>query len=270
MMKIPVPPTPVMSAAVVFMSQPTDRATTADICTLDDICIDGECSSLDSLSCTDDENPCTAEFCDPIEGCQSEALDGVILEVLSSGECGFDNVCDQDGTQSRNILICRSGVAQEERDIAECLRVTDGVGCDDAAFCTVDDICFGRCLYRVRTRLQRPKQLYVDSCSAKSWLCTSDLDEAICDSDTLSARRSSSAETMPSAPTSTMRATDAASDEALARSDAIAACASVAGCGTDNPDPICALEFCESEVVACLGPDALPAGTETCRVSHLS
>ena len=244
--------------------EPTDGACNdADICTLDDICIDGVCSSLDSLSCTDDENPCTAEFCDPVEGCQSEALDGVILEVLSSGECGFDNVCDQDGTQSRNILICRSGVAQEERDIAECLRVTDGVGCDDGAFCTVDDTCLeGICTGSARDCSDQ-NSCTLDSCS-QSLGCTSDLDEAICDSDTLSCQTLEQCRDDATSTDAYDACESAASEVALARSAAIAACANTAGCGADNPDPICTLEFCESEVVACLGPDGSPAGSDTC------
>ena len=78
-MKTPVPLMPVISADG-CIHEPTDgTCNDADVCTLDDICIEGVCTSLDSLSCTDDENPCTAEFCDPLEGCQSEALDGVIF-----------------------------------------------------------------------------------------------------------------------------------------------------------------------------------------------
>ena len=132
--------------------------------------------------------------------------DGVILEVLSSGECGFDNVCDRDGTQSRNIVIAAPAwLKKSAGGNAECIRVTDGVSCDDAAFCTVDDTCLdGICTGSARD-CDDQNSCTLDSCS-QSLGCISDLDEAICDSDTLSCQALEQCRTMPSAPTNTMLA----------------------------------------------------------------
>lgn len=235
----------------------------ADICTLDDLCVNGSCTGLDTLACDEDDNPCTAEFCDPELGCQVEILDGVILEVLSAGDCAFDNTCDEDGTQSRNIRICRDGRAEEERDIAECFRETNGVSCDDLAYCTVDDMCLdGICTGEART-CDDQNSCTVDACSQTQG-CYSELDEAICDADTLSCQELLACQAGANSTQEYEACSDAASEQALVRSAAIASCALNAGCGSDNPDPVCVAEFCEEALVSCLGPDALPSGSESC------
>lgn len=235
----------------------------SDICTLDDLCVDGQCTGLSTLNCSEDDNPCTAEYCDPDLGCQVEILNGVILEVLSAGECGFDNVCDEDGTQARNVLICRDGTPQEERDIAECYRQTDGVSCDDLAFCTVDDTCqSGVCTGEARD-CNDSNTCTNDLCS-QSLGCYTELNEVICDSDTLSCQDLVSCQESATSTEEFEACAESASEAALDRREAIDACALSAGCGDLDPDPVCVAEFCSDELVSCLGPDGLSNGDESC------
>ena len=240
----------------------------ADVCTLDDLCVEGQCTGLSNLACDEDDNPCTAEYCDPELGCQTESLDGVVLEVLSAGDCSFDNVCDQDGTQARNVLICRNGSPEEERDIAECLRETDGVTCDDLAFCTVDDACLeGVCTGRARD-CNDENSCTTDLCS-QSLGCYTEVNEAICDADTLSCQELRACQSNASSTEEYEACIDAASETAINRNNAIESCALSAGCGSDDPDPVCVAEFCSNELTSCLGPDGLPNGSESCASTQL-
>lgn len=59
--------------------------TDGDACTDGDLCDGGACVPGPALSCADD-NPCTADTCDEIEGCQNAPL-------ADGEECGLDLVC---------------------------------------------------------------------------------------------------------------------------------------------------------------------------------
>jgi hypothetical protein len=69
-----------------------------DLCTLEETCAGGLCSSESSLDC-DDQNPCTTDLCDPELGCQHEDND------LGETSCGL-------GPCAHTVQNCLGGIAQ--------------------------------------------------------------------------------------------------------------------------------------------------------------
>ena len=233
-----------------------------NVCTLNDTCIDGQCVG-DAEECLEDDNPCTAEFCDPQLGCSSDILDGVVIEVLSSADCQFDNVCDQNGTQSRDVMICRNGELEEERDIAECIRSTDAVACDDGAFCTVDDSCIdGVCTGSVRD-CSDGNSCTFDTCSQSAG-CQHQDDTNVCSPETIDCQRYVACRDNSLSNEDLENCDSQVTDDGLLLYSSMTQCLANSGCGNDDYDPICALEFCSDTVVACLGPDIEPSGTGSC------
>ncbi len=82
-----------------------------DVCTLKDLCVDGECVGSVALDCND-LNPCTTDACDEDVGC---------LHEVHAGACDDNNACT-DGDTCKNGL-CLPGSA---------------TNCDDSNECTVD------------------------------------------------------------------------------------------------------------------------------------
>ncbi len=61
--------------------------------------------------------------------------DGVIVNQGQFGECGgFEDACDETGTQSRDVAICRDGQVAGEVQTQDCVRDTDGVIVDTTPF----------------------------------------------------------------------------------------------------------------------------------------
>ncbi|MFH1532223.1 MAG: hypothetical protein ABIK09_15970 [Pseudomonadota bacterium] len=117
-----------------------------DVCTTSDTCSAGACQPGPPMSC-DDNNPCTADSCDPVLGCSFPAQDGpcddgnacTSGEVCTDGVCGSgapvvctdDNVCTTE--------ICLPGLG--------CITTFNEEPCDDADLCTFGDHChLGECL----------------------------------------------------------------------------------------------------------------------------
>ncbi|NUN15080.1 MAG: hypothetical protein HUU55_15730 [Myxococcales bacterium] len=111
-----------------------------DVCTSGDECVAGKCVGKPQLKCTD-ANPCTDEFCDPIEGCQfvpnalvcsdgdpctegDQCKEGVCVPGLPKG-CNDNNPCTSDGCGPKG----------------QC-EYTPILGpCNDSDPCTADDQC---------------------------------------------------------------------------------------------------------------------------------
>jgi hypothetical protein len=109
-------------------------------CTLDDVCVLGECAGSGEFVC-DDGNPCTAGSCDPDSGCQF---------VPQEGECDDGNACtDGDQCQAGSCLgpipvscnddnLCTVDICLP---VGGCTFENVVVPCDDADPCTINDIC---------------------------------------------------------------------------------------------------------------------------------
>ncbi len=120
------------------------------ICTQTDKCLSGKCVGGNNMNC-DDNDPCTADSCDPFTGCvhvkSSDdtpcADDGVActLDVCKTGACKHiitDSLpCQSDGEQCTDD-VCVAGV---------CKHISSSKPCEDGNSCTVGDVCSGgKCL----------------------------------------------------------------------------------------------------------------------------
>ena len=115
----------------------------ADECTTLDHCSGGNCIPGGSLNC-DDQEPCTTDFCLPVEGCQQEPAPGpcddgdscTLNDICKGGtcvggpapDCNDDNPCTADSCNGSGL--CVHVPANDEQ-------------CDDANACTVGDHCDG-------------------------------------------------------------------------------------------------------------------------------
>ncbi len=119
----------------------------ADACTVGDQCQAGECQSGAPLDC-DDQNTCTADSCDALNGCQYLNLevscdDGnacTVGDSCADGACqsGVDSLdCDDANLCTDDICVPKSG----------CVNTPNADVCDDSNACTVGDVCkAGLCL----------------------------------------------------------------------------------------------------------------------------
>ncbi len=107
----------------------------------------GACVTSGPLDCADDMNPCTDQYCDPVQGCVtvnntapcddgSECTTG---DVCSAGVCtgGPTLDCPDDGNP------CTSQACNPTEG---CVVVNNNAACDDGNACTEDDYCMaGTC-----------------------------------------------------------------------------------------------------------------------------
>ncbi len=99
---------------------PAQQCDDGQVCTVGDICVDGECGTPQAKNC-DDFNVCTDDDCDPDVGCVTEYNDG---------PC-------QDGTPCTVGDTCLDGVCQPGERVCECASNAE---CDDK---NDDDLCNG-------------------------------------------------------------------------------------------------------------------------------
>jgi subtilisin-like proprotein convertase family protein len=115
-------------------------------CTVSDTCNGGVCSSGSARDCTD-VDPCTNDSCNeatnvcdhnPVANgtpCDN-GLFCTIGSVCNGGACGGGgpNLCDDSND-------CTSNVCDEGNDICVNNPLANGTGCDDGAFCTINESC---------------------------------------------------------------------------------------------------------------------------------
>ena len=136
-----------------------------DSCTLEDSCVDGVCIPGDVDTC-DDENFCTANFCDPIDGCDSIDLAYLCADTNPCTDescdpaqgCVFPfntDPCD-DGNLCTTVDTCTEGACLgspvDPNDSNPCtddtcepavgpVNTPNTLPCDDGDMCTVGDTC---------------------------------------------------------------------------------------------------------------------------------
>jgi hypothetical protein len=149
-----------------------------NVCTEDDFCDNGDClpgsppTCADGIQCTadscdpaqgcihepnhelcDDNNPCTADQCDvgasEGEGCLSVADDS--LTCADKNVCTTNDHClDGDCVSDPDSIDCDdSNMCTDEscHPAYGCLFVFNEIPCNDQAECTLDDLCnFGKCI----------------------------------------------------------------------------------------------------------------------------
>ena len=111
------------------------------LCTLSDVCKAGVCGGK-ALTC-EDGNACTADACDPAQGCTHAAIPGVCddddacttAEVCTDGTCGggVKTDCSDDAVCTDDLCNAKTG----------CSHVNNSAACDDANPCTSGEACSG-------------------------------------------------------------------------------------------------------------------------------
>ncbi len=102
---------------------------------------DDDCDGLVDEGTCDDGNPCTADTCNPNQGCQFEPQEGMecddgdpctVAEVCLAGNCqGTPVLCNDDNPCTDDT--CDSG--------GGCTFAANQAACDDGSPCTVGDTC---------------------------------------------------------------------------------------------------------------------------------
>lgn len=116
-------------------------------CQPDESCFDGgTCTAAQCLgdlpTVCDDEDPCTADFCDPEEGCITAPQDGPCDDgddCTADDEC-FDAVCIGTAVDCNDENPCTADSCDPKTG---CLHTNQDGECEDGDPCTVGDICVG-------------------------------------------------------------------------------------------------------------------------------
>jgi MYXO-CTERM domain-containing protein len=114
----------------------------ANKCNGAEMCVTGSCTAGTPLNC-DDNNPCTADSCDPAGGCMHSA-------VSAGTKCDDGNVCN--GISTCVGTVCSAGTALSCDDgnvctddscvpATGCKFVNNVVDCSDNDLCTTNDKC---------------------------------------------------------------------------------------------------------------------------------
>jgi len=103
--------------------------------------LDDDCDGVtDDVSC-DDGNACTSDACDPVQGCQHEALTGTSCDdgdVCSLADHCLDGECDGTLINCDDGEICTTDSCDPK---GGCVYSFNKLACDDADPCTVNDTC---------------------------------------------------------------------------------------------------------------------------------
>ncbi len=117
-----------------------------NLCSLGDVCSEGECIAGSPLDC-DDQNPCTLDNCDPLQGCVYKSLTGeacddgdacTVAGHCTAGQCVSNPLeCDDDNPCTDDFCDPATG----------CIHTLNKAPCDDGDLCTINDTCqLGECL----------------------------------------------------------------------------------------------------------------------------
>ena len=111
---------PLTGACVTTPDHEGEGCVDADACTTDDRCVGGDCVGL-ARTCVDEE-PCTADSCDPARGCVFTPLEG---------PCNDGDACTVDDHCAEGICVSAPRVCSDDEPCT-----TDG--CDPARGCTFE------------------------------------------------------------------------------------------------------------------------------------
>ena len=113
-----------------------------NLCTLGDVCAQGECQGGQNLNCND-KNPCTDDYCNPLLGClhtnnvtPCDDLDPCTLsDQCVAGQCVGTGAKDCDDNNPCTTDYCDP--------MAGCTHAPNSASCDDGNLCTTVDKCQG-------------------------------------------------------------------------------------------------------------------------------
>jgi len=113
-----------------------------DRCTTGDSCADGRCVGGPRRVC-DDDNPCTTDHCDPLEGCYFRNL-GDGFPCNDGNQCTRDDRCvggrcTGDGLDCNDGNPCTDDLCDDP--ILGCYHRNNALPCEDGSPCTANDRC---------------------------------------------------------------------------------------------------------------------------------
>ncbi len=152
----------------------------ADVCSVGDICGDGECLPGKPLVC-DDGNVCTDDNCDPAIGCihadNSDPCDDgnscTLLDQCGGGQCAGSAIldCDDGNPCTKDACLPEGG----------CNHAAKEGACDDLDPCTIGDTCIdGLCTSRTPANCDDGNVCTDDACDPDLG-CTNTNNELLCD-----------------------------------------------------------------------------------------
>ncbi len=115
-------------------------------CTLGDHCLAGKCVPDKVIEC-DDDNPCTNDVCDLVQGCQhvANSLPCDDQNPCTTGDTCADKLCNPGGkTVCDDANPCTDDSCDKSKG---CVFAPNTLPCTDGNLCTLDDHCAnGKCV----------------------------------------------------------------------------------------------------------------------------
>lgn len=154
------------------------------ICTDNDVCTAGQCAGT-ALSC-DDSELCTDDSCDPGTGCVHAPN---TLACDDGSACTQTDQCSGGSCVGSDPVVCTAldqchdaGTCDPANGTCSNPSKANGVACDDADGCTVDEVCTaGACGGGAARNCNDDVACTVDGCSAGA--CTHARDDDMCSGD---------------------------------------------------------------------------------------
>ena len=151
-----------------------------DLCTLGDICQDGECVAGAPLNC-DDKNACTNDACNKLLGCTHSNSS---TPCDDNDPCTTSDICVAGGCVGTGALDCNDDnpcTTDFCDPMVGCSHSTNNAPCDDANPCTTKDVCsFGSCIGSVPPICDDANPCTDDMCQAGAG-CKHNPNNALCD-----------------------------------------------------------------------------------------
>jgi len=136
-------------------------------CTVQDKCSGGICTAGAMADC-DDGTVCTKDWCDPVDGCQHDPLEGPCSDGT---DCTLGDSCQNGVCVSGPLLDCEDGnpCTDDACDpLLGCQNVPNEAPCTDDDLCTVNDFCSdGECLSGEAKDCDDENICTTDSCAPK-------------------------------------------------------------------------------------------------------
>lgn len=161
-------------------ARPVANETSCDdgkYCTIADRCDAGQCVGV-SRDCSSSSDQCNIGTCnEEAEHCEGKPRENgttcddgqfcTVSDVCTGGTCsGSAKDC------SALTDSCNTGVCNEETDECKAVPVANGTGCDDGAFCTVNDACVqGACRGTSRDCSSAGDQCNSGTCDEEQNVC---------------------------------------------------------------------------------------------------
>ena len=149
-------------------------------CTVGDVCTAGKCLPGSAPLCSDD-NPCTADSCDPVAGCVQTPAAGPCSD---GNACTVGDACAQGECLPGDAMVCddfNPCTADSCDPVKGCLHAPAAGNCSDGNPCTQGDHCAeGICAFDAFLACSDSNVCTDDSCDPKAGGCVHSVNKASC------------------------------------------------------------------------------------------